>query len=143
GTALVGEPSVLGKVGAADVLHVAGLHRAPHARLTNAASPPGDLFGASVGLSADGTTALVSSVRATFIYTRSGSHGATRCYVPYVKGKTLLAAKRRIESTHCRVGRVIRVGVSRSRSAHVISQTRRPGERLAKGATVGLRITRR
>jgi hypothetical protein len=143
GTALVGEPSVLGKVGAADALHVIGLGRVSPAKLTNAASPPGDLFGASVGLSADGTIALVSSVRTTYIFTRSPSRGAMRCYVPYVKAETLRAAERSIESTHCRVGKVTRVRASRSRTNHVVSQTPRPGERLTNGATVALRVGQR
>ena len=48
GTALVGGPSVLGKAGAADVFHIAGSDESwgvgtdSRARLTNAASPPGD-----------------------------------------------------------------------------------------------------
>src|SRR5262249_23524237 len=46
GTALVGEPSVLRTFGAADVLHTASSRRVSDATLTNAASPPGDLFGA-------------------------------------------------------------------------------------------------
>lgn len=149
GTALVGEPSVVGGVGAADVLHPSdadqrwGFGTVSHARLTNAASPPGDLFGASVGISADGTTALVSSVRATFIFMRSHSREETRCYVPYVKGEALRVAAKVIESTHCRVGKVTRVRASRSQRNHVISQTHKPGERLTRGATVGLRVAQR
>jgi PASTA domain len=148
GTALVGEPSVLGQAGAADVLHVAGPERswrsgtASHARLTNAASPPGDLFGASIGLSSDGTTALVSSVRATFIFRRSGSGSASHCYVPYLDGETAPAAKRAIESTHCRVGKVTRVRASRAQKNHVISQKPKPGTRLKHGAEVNLTISK-
>ena len=138
-TALIGEPSVLRTLGAADVLHVAASGQVSQAKLTNAASPPGDLFAVSVALSSDGTTALVSSVRATFIYTQSRSQGS-QCYVPYVKGKTLQAAKRGIKSTHCSVGKVTRVKASRSRSTHVISQTPKPGKRLAKGSMVTLRV---
>jgi hypothetical protein len=146
GTALVGAPSVLGGGGAAHVLHggeseqswaISALH---DAKLTDAAGRPGDLFGASVGLSAGGTTALVSSVRATFVFTESDSRGATRCYVPYVEGKALHAARRRIESTHCRVGKVTRVRTSRSRRNHVITQTPKPGERLTKGAAIDLSV---
>jgi hypothetical protein len=144
-TALVGAPSVSRKRGAADVFHAGG--RNPlwrfstvfKAKLTNAASPPRDLFGAAVGISSDGTTALVSSARASFIYTRAG--GATYCYVPYVEGKALRAAKRAIESTHCRAGKVTRVSASRVRGHRVISQTPEPGVRLAKGAKVSLRMS--
>ena len=143
GTALIGEPSVLGEVGAAEVLHAAQLGKVSHAKLTDAASPPGDLFGASVELSSDGTTALVSSVRASVIYSQSGSADATHCYVPYLRGAPIRAAKTAIESTHCRVGRVTRVKTSRRRNNYVISQTPDPGDRLAKGATVGLRVAQR
>lgn len=144
GTALVGRPSVLGQGGAADILHASGTDESWgvgmmfHAKLTNAASPPGDLFGESVALSADGTTALVSSVKANYIFTRSGSRHATHCYVPYVYGDAVRAAKRAIESTHCRVGEVTRA--SRRRRSRVISQTPRAGERLAAGTTIDLRV---
>jgi hypothetical protein len=140
GTALVGEPSVLGKGGAADVLDLGGFH---DAKLTDAASRPRDLFGASVGLSADGTTALVSSVRASVIFTRSGSRNPTHCYVPYLEGKALHAAKRTIESTHCRIGKVTRIRASRSKRNHVISQTPKPGKRFPMGATIALSVAQR
>ena len=146
GTALVGEPSVLGGHGAADVSHIAGQDRSwrfsqvSEAKLTNAASPPRDLFGAAVGLSSDGTTALVSSVRATFIYMRSGLRGSSYCYVPYVAGEVLREAKRAIESTRCRVGKVTRLSALPARSDRVISQRPRPGKRLAKRARVDLRV---
>ena len=139
GSARVGEPSVLGKGGAADVIHPGTLH---DAKLTDAAGRPRDLFGASVALSADGMTALVSSVRAAVIF-QSGSRSTTQCYVPYVEGKELPAAKRSIESTHCRVGKVTRVRAARAKWNHVISQTPGPGERLARGATIALRIVQR
>lgn len=138
GTALVGEPSVLGKGGAAEVLHLGG-----SAKLTDAASRPGDLFGASVGLSANGATALVSSIRAAFIFTESGSRGTTDCYVPYLVGKSLRAAKMGIESTHCGVGKVTRVRASGRGANHVVSQTPKSGARLARGATVALRVAQR
>lgn len=138
GTALVGEPSVRGKIGAAEVIDKTTLGRAAYAKLTDAASPPGDLFGESVGLSADGSTVLVSSVRATLVYTRSSSARAARCYVPYVHGDAVRAAKRAIASTHCRVGKVTRV--SPRRSDRVISQSPKPGARLARGTTIDLRV---
>jgi PASTA domain-containing protein len=138
GTALAGDPSVVGKGGAADILHVARPGTVSHAKLTNAASPPGDLFGESVGLSADGTTALVSSIRATFIFVRSGLRSAPRCYVPYVHGQAVRAARRAIESTYCRVGKVTRRSGGSNR---VISQTPKPGTRLARGATIDLRLS--
>lgn len=78
GTALVGEPAVYRPHGAADISHVAGPGRrwrsgmVSQSTLTNAASPPHDLFGAAVALSSDGTTALVSSARGSFVFTREG-----------------------------------------------------------------------
>jgi hypothetical protein len=147
GTALVGEPSIFGRHGAADLFRVAGPGRSWRSssvfqrKLTNAASPPRDLFGAVVSLSADGTTALVSSVRASFVFTRAGARGSGSCYVPYVAGEALRSAKRAIESTGCRVGKVSRVG-SRARSGCVISQSPEPGQRLAKRARVDLKVSR-
>ena len=141
GTALVGEPSVLGTPGAADVLQVSGTD-ITHAKLTNAAGPPRDLFGAGVGLSSDGTTALVSSARGSFIFTRAGSRGATDCYVPYLEGEKLDAAKRIIRSTHCSVGTVTRVSTPRGHSDCVISETPESGHRLAVGARVYLRVVK-
>ena len=112
GTALVGGPSVLGKAGAADVVHIAGSDESwgvgtdSRARLTNAASPPGDLFGASVGLSADGTTALVSSVRATFIFSavrlRGAQHTATS--PPRRQGRTCSEEGYQVDSLPRRQG---------------------------------------
>ena len=148
GTALVGEPAVFGPHGAADLSHVAGRGRSwrsgtiSPAELTNAASPPRDLFGAAVALSSDGTTALVSSARGSFVFTRGGSRISSYCYVPYVVGEVVRAARRAIESTRCRVGKVSRVGASPVRSGHVISQSPTPGERLAKGTRIDLRVSK-
>jgi PASTA domain len=107
---------------------------------TDAAGPPRDLLGAAVGLSSDGTTALVSSARGSFIFTQAGSRGGTDCYVPYLEGKKLRAAKRIIESTHCRVGKVTRVSASRRQSDRVISESPESGERLARGGKIYLRV---
>jgi hypothetical protein len=148
GTALVGEPDVLGGPGAVDVLHVSRTAESPgfssisHARLTNAAGPPRDLFGADVGLSADGTTALVSSARGSFVFTQASFRRAPYCYVPYLDGKRPEAAKRAIEETHCRVGTVTRVSISRGQGDCVVAQRPEPGERLANGAEVSFRLGR-
>lgn len=140
GTALVGEPSVSGRRGAARVFHFVGRDVARNT-LANAASPPRDLFGAAVSLSSDGTTALISSARASFVFTRAGSRGASYCYVPYVRGQVLRSARRAIESTRCRVGRVSRISASREGSDRVVSQSPKPGARLVKHRTVDLRIS--
>ena len=148
GTALVGEPSLLGGPGSADVFHVAGQHgwrfgRVTQATLTNAASPPRDLLGGAVALSSDGTTALVSSVRGAFMYTQSGSVSSDYCYVPYVVGDVLRTAKTALESTRCKLGKVSWTSASSARSGRVISQRPEPGKRLAKRARVDLRIGKR
>jgi hypothetical protein len=140
GTALVGEPTVLGGHGDAAVIRIA--RPADHVRLTDAAGPPADLYGGDVGLSSDGTTALVSSARAAVIYTEAGSRDASYCYVPYVEGEKMRAAKRAIESMNCRLGTVTRAGTPRgTASGCVISQTP-PGSRLASGARVELKVGR-
>jgi len=149
GTALVGEPSIFGRNSAAVLSHTGGPDRSwspgtsSRARLSNAASPPRDLFGAAVSLSSDGTTALVSSVRSSFVFTRAGSRSASYCYVPYVTGDMLRSARRAIESTRCRVGKISHVLGSRARSGRVISQRPRPGERLVKGTGVNLKVSER
>jgi len=136
GTALVGAPSVSRGRGAADVVDVAG--PAQMAELTDAAGPPGELFGASVELSSDGATALVSSARAAVIFARTAS--AAGCYVPFVEGDGLPAAKRAVEATHCRVGEVTRLRTSSGRSARVIRQRPESGKRLVWGARVDLSV---
>jgi hypothetical protein len=148
GTALVGEPSIFGRHGAADLFHVAESARrwrlgtVSQTTLTDAASAPRDLFGAAVALSSDGTTALVSSVRASLIFTRTGSRTASYCYVPYVTGEVMRSAKRAIESASCRVGKVSRISATRRRRGRVISQSPKPGARRAKYATVDLTVGR-
>ena len=146
GTALVGEPAVSGPQGAADLSHVAGPFQSwrsgaiAQAELTNAASPPRDLFGAAVALSSDGTTALVSSARGSFVYARESLR--SYCYVPYVVGDGVRAARTAIESTNCRVGKVSRISASRVRSGRVVAQSPRPGERLATRAKVDLEVSK-
>ena len=113
------------------------------ATLTNAASPPRDLLGGAVALSSDGTTALVSSVRGAFIYTQFGSRSPSYCYVPYVVGEVLPTARRAIESTRCKVGKVRWATASSARRGRVISQRPKPGTRLTKRARVDVRIGKR
>jgi hypothetical protein len=138
GTALVGVPSVFGGRGAADVLRLTG--QGQPVKLTDAAGPRGDLFGAGVELSRDGATALVASARAAVIFTRAASGAAGGCYVPYLVGKKLPAAKRAVESTHCRVGEVTRVSTTQGGRGRVVSQRPEPGKRLARGTRVDLSV---
>ena len=64
-----------------------------------------------------------------------------RCVVPYVHGKLLAKAKRRIVRAHCRLGRVKRVA-SHKKKNKVVAQSPRAGKRLKKGARVNLRVSR-
>jgi hypothetical protein len=65
---------------------------------------------------------------------------ATKCIVPNVKGKTLAAAKSSIKSHHCSVGKITKVSSSPKNKGHVVSQSPKPGKRLAKGAKVALKV---
>src|SRR5262249_51516062 len=66
----------------------------------------------------------------------------SRCVVPKVKGKTLLAAKRAIKRAHCSVGKVTRAYSARVTKGRVISQKPRPGRKLAAGSKVALRVSK-
>jgi hypothetical protein len=148
GTALVAQPPYYGRrPGHAEILQIAGSNgswasgKLSSARLTDAAGPPGNRFGSVVGLSSDGTTALVSSKRATFIFTRRGSRTAKFCYVPYLYSAALPAAKRAIEAARCSLGTVTRVSALHVRRGHVVSVTPKPGERLPDGGAVDLTVS--
>jgi hypothetical protein len=64
-----------------------------------------------------------------------------RCVVPRVIGKKLPAARTRIRSAHCRLGRVRRVHPRRV--GRVIRQSPRPGARRPAGTKVSLVVGRR
>jgi hypothetical protein len=63
------------------------------------------------------------------------------CVVPRLRGMTLASARRSLARAHCRLGRVRRAR-SRARRGRVISQSRRPGARLAAGARVNVVVSR-
>jgi alpha-tubulin suppressor-like RCC1 family protein len=64
-----------------------------------------------------------------------------RCVVPYVRGKLLAKAKRRIVHAHCRLGKVKRVASHKKKNT-VVGESPRAGKRLKKGAKVNLRVSR-
>jgi hypothetical protein len=137
---------------------------APTATLTNSSVDPKKiaLFGPSVGgiLSADGATALVGApgvhlgtgaadvfhVSDESSWASSATPNATltaralaACVVPRLKGLKLSAAQFALAAGRCRLGRVTKVD-SPHRKGRVLSQSRKPGRRLAIGAKVGVRI---
>ena len=65
-----------------------------------------------------------------------------RCVVPKVKGRTLLQARTLLRSRRCAVGRVRRVYSVKVKKGKIISQGRRPGVRLPRGARVNVLISR-
>jgi hypothetical protein len=68
--------------------------------------------------------------------------GAVRCAVPNLRGRTLSKARALLTARHCRLGRVGHAFSRRVRKGRVVSQTRRPGLRLARGAKVGVVVSR-
>ncbi len=55
-------------------------------------------------------------------------------------GLTLVRAKAKIRTAHCRTGKVTRKVSSRRKKNHVLAQRPRPGRRLANGARVSLTV---
>ena len=64
------------------------------------------------------------------------------CRVPDVRGKTLAAARSALTRARCATGKVTRSFSNRVRLGRVISQSKRPRARLARGARVSLVISR-
>jgi thermitase len=65
-----------------------------------------------------------------------------RCVVPKVKGKTLSAARTALVRARCTLGQVSRAYSLRLRAGRVLSQSRRPGVRLARGTRVNVVVSR-
>jgi hypothetical protein len=65
-----------------------------------------------------------------------------RCVVPNVKGKTVPAARTALRRRRCALGRVDRAYSARMKKNRVISQSRRPGARLRRGARVNVVVSR-
>jgi hypothetical protein len=71
---------------------------------------------------------------------RTGS--AVRCVVPNVRGKTIAGARTALVRARCTLGRVSRTFSARVRQGRVVSQSRRPGARLARGTRVNVVVSR-
>jgi uncharacterized delta-60 repeat protein len=68
--------------------------------------------------------------------------GKDVCVVPKVKGKMLAAARRAIVKAHCAVGKVTKAFSPTVKKGRVISQTPKPGTKLAAGSRVTLRVSK-
>jgi hypothetical protein len=64
-----------------------------------------------------------------------------RCVVPNVKGKTVVATRKALRARRCALGKVRRA-YSKVRRGRVITQSRRPGTRLAAGSKVNVLVSR-
>lgn len=165
-TALLLASGVATGRGAAYIFHASGeaawaSSSAPTAKLTKAGAHAQDslLIGA---LSTDGATALLGAPRvrsgtgAAYVFHASdASSWATSstpnatltndalaaCVVPKLKGLKLHAAKARLTVGRCRLGRVTRVH-STHRKGRILSQSRKPGRRLAIGAKIRVRVAK-
>jgi thermitase len=72
----------------------------------------------------------------------SRARAVVRCVVPNVKGRTVRAARTMLTRRHCRLGRVTRAYSGRIRTGRIISQSRRPGAHLPRGAKVKVVVSR-
>jgi hypothetical protein len=70
------------------------------------------------------------------------SHTTSLCVVPNVEGKTLLAAKRSIARTRCRVGKIRRAYSKIVKRGRVISEKPKSGTRLPRRGKVNLVVSR-
>jgi hypothetical protein len=65
-----------------------------------------------------------------------------RCVVPNVKGKTLMQARKLLNAGRCALGRVSRKYSARVKLGRIISQSRRPSARFARGTKVNVVVSR-
>jgi Zn-dependent metalloprotease len=65
-----------------------------------------------------------------------------RCVVPNVKGKTVRAARTALARARCVLGRVSRAYSRRIKKNRIISQSKRPGTRYARGTRVNVVVSR-
>jgi subtilisin family serine protease len=65
-----------------------------------------------------------------------------RCVVPNVKGRTVVRARGLLSRRRCRLGRVGRAYSRRVKKSKIVSQSRRPGVRLARGTRVNVVVSR-
>ncbi len=164
-TALVTGYGVDGGRGAAFIFHVASegawaSTSAPTATLTSSGAHADDEMGAAA-LSGDGATALggapfvLHATGAAYVFhvadagswASSSAPNATltvkalaACTVPKLKGLKLSAAKQALAAGRCRLGTVTKVHARTKSRGRVVSQSKKPGTRLAIGAKVAVKV---
>lgn len=164
-TALVTAAGVNSSRGAAYIYRVANegawaSSSAPTATLTDSGGRANDLLAFGV-LSAAGATALVGApgvkswtgAAKVFHVADESSWASTStpnatladkalaaCVVPKLRGLRLHAAERALLVGRCRLGKVTRVQPALRHRGRVLSQSRKPGKRLAIGAEVNVRL---
>lgn len=106
--------------------------------LGTTASNIGELFATIPGLS----PAVTSCPLPGFKSGASGAGGATKCVVPNLKGKKLVAAEKAITQAHCAVGKVKKTGSSHVKKGSVISQSPGAGKSLSEGTKVSLVVSK-
>ncbi len=165
-TALAFAPNVHGKRGAGYVFHVSGegawaSTAFPTATLTNSGGHTADNMGIGA-LSLDGATVLAGApgvdkntgaaevfhVSAESSWTSDPNPNAiltdkalAACVVPKLKGMKLADAKYALAVGRCRLGKITH-GLAKTKKSHgrVLSQSKKPGKRLAIGAKVSLKV---
>ena len=166
-TALLDAPGVGAARGATYVFHVADAgswasSSTPTVTLTNSGSKPSDILGDGATLSADGATAFAGApgVRYqtgavdVFHVADAGSWASTSaptavltdsaldaCVVPKLKGLSLHAAKASLKARSCRLGKVSRIK-ARGKKGHIVSQSQKPGARIAVGSKIRVKIAK-
>jgi hypothetical protein len=159
-------PGVNNFRGAIDVFSVADesswvTSGTPAATLTNSAGKANDELGIGATLSSDGATLIagapevkfetgagdvfhvtdesswVTSSTPTAILTDSALNN---CFVPKIIGKKLTLAKAFLKVRSCRVGKVTHVLSKKGKKGRVISQSAKPGVRLAFDAKINIKI---
>ncbi len=166
-TALVSASGAHKRRGAAYIFAASGegawtSSSAPTATLTDAASHSNDYLGFAAVLSADGTTAFagapgveMSTGVADVFHVSDASSWATStaptailtdealaaCVVPRLKGENLSSAKLDLAIGRCSLGKVTKVHTrTKKRRGRVLSQSPKPGKRLAIGAKVAVKV---
>jgi hypothetical protein len=134
---------------------------APTATLIDSGGRAGDVLGVGTALSADGATALLGAPEVRFetgaadvfhvsdasSWVSSSTPAAiltdsalNACVVPKLTGLTVPAAKAVLKVRSCRLGKVSRVVHAKAKKGRVVSQSQKPGSRLAVGAKVAVKI---
>jgi uncharacterized delta-60 repeat protein len=109
--------------------------------------PAGSEIGSDLAIAADGKMVLVGSTSPTstnpvFDFATVRYLGITYCVVPKLKRATIRLARARLANNRCRLGNVRRAYSRRVKKGRVISQSPRPGKRLADGAKVKVVVSR-